>query len=64
VVNALEDRHGGGLDAAYEAVTQWLEDFQDSNAARLQSLGHWYTTACAALGVEVLLWTLSVTGTL
>ena len=64
VVNDLEYERGGGLDAAYIAVTEWLEDFRDSNAGTLQALGRWYTAACAALGVEVLLWTLSVTGTL
>jgi hypothetical protein len=64
VVNDLEYQRGGGLDAAYEAVTEWLEDFHDSNAGTLRALGRWYTIACAALGVEVLLWTLSITGTL
>ena len=61
VVNELEDEHGGGLEAAYEAVTEWMEGSHDSNADKLQALGRWYTTACAALGAEVLLWTLSVT---
>ena len=64
VVNELEDEHGGGLDAAFEAVTDWLEDFHQSNAGKLVSLGRWYTAACVALGAEVLLWTASVTGTL
>ena len=35
VVNDLEDTQGGGLDMAYEAVTNWLEDLHDSNAAKL-----------------------------
>lgn len=64
VVNELEYERGGGLDAAYEAVTEWLEDFHESNAGTLRGLGRWYTIACAALGVEVLLWTLSITDTL
>jgi hypothetical protein len=43
------------------AVTEWLEEFHESNAGTLVGLGRWYTIACAALGVEVLLWTLSIT---
>jgi hypothetical protein len=64
VVNELEYERGGGLDAAYEAVTEWLEEFHESNAGTLRGLGRWYTIACAALGAEVLLWTLSITDTL
>jgi hypothetical protein len=64
VVNELEYERGGGLEAAYEAVTEWLEDFHESNAGALRALGRWYTVACAALAVEVVLWTLSVTDTL
>jgi hypothetical protein len=64
VITDLEYERGGGLDAAYQAVTEWLEDFHDSNAETLRALGRWYTIACASLGVEVLLWTSSITGTL
>jgi hypothetical protein len=60
VVNELAYERGGGIDAAYEAVTE----FHESNAGTLGGLGRWYTIACAALGVEVLLWTLSITDTL
>jgi hypothetical protein len=41
-----------------------LEEFHESNAGSLQTLGRWYTSACAALGAEVVLWTLSITGAL
>jgi hypothetical protein len=64
VVTALEYERGGGLEAAYRAVTEWLEEFHESNAGSLQTLGRWYTSACAALGAEVVLWTLCITGTL
>lgn len=64
VVTDLERDHGGGLEAAYGAVTEWLEEFHESNAGSLRMLGRWYTSACAALGAEVVLWTLSITGTL
>jgi hypothetical protein len=64
VVNETEQEIGGGLEAAYEAVTGWLEEFHAHNRSKLEALGRWYTASCAALGVEVVLWTLSVTGTL
>ena len=64
VVTELEYERGGGLEAAYGAVTEWLEEFHESNAGSLRMLGRWYTSACAALGAEVVLWTLSITGTL
>jgi hypothetical protein len=64
VVNKIEEELGGGLEAAYEAVTGWLEDFHRDNRAKLDVLGRWYTASCAALAIEVVLWTLSVTGTL
>jgi len=64
VVTELDDEHGGGIEAAYEAVTEWPEGFHDSNGGKLQALGRWYTAACAALGAEVLFWTLSIGDTL
>jgi hypothetical protein len=64
VLTELDDEHGEGIEAAYEAVMEWLEGFHDSNGGKLQALGRWYTAACAALGAEVLLWTLSITDTL
>jgi hypothetical protein len=64
VVAELETEHGGGLDKAYEAVTDWLEEFHEGNRDTLAALGRWFTASCGALGAEVVLWTLSITGTL
>jgi hypothetical protein len=64
VVTELDAQLGGGLDAAYEAVTEWLEQFHEENRSKLDLLVRWYTASCAALGAEVVLWTVSVTGTL
>ena len=64
VITELEQEIGGGLQAAYTAVTEWFESFQDQNSLRLESLTRWYTASCVAVAVEVVLWTLSVTGTL
>lgn len=64
LVARVADEVGGELADALAAVTEWLEDFHDANASTLATLGRWYTASCAALGGEVLMWTLSVTGTL
>jgi hypothetical protein len=60
----MESELGGGLDAAYDAVTQWLEEFHEGNRDKLGVLGRWFTASCGALGLEVVMWTLSSTGTL
>jgi hypothetical protein len=64
VVTELEAELGGGIDAAYDAVTEWLEEFHEANRDKLSALGRWFTASCGALGAEVVLWTLSITGTL
>jgi hypothetical protein len=64
VITELDAELGGGIEAAYDAVTEWLEDFHEENRATLAALGRWFTASCAALGAEVVLWTLSITGTL
>ncbi len=64
VITDLEQELGGGVDTVYPAVTEWLEVFHEENSAKLQTLTRWYTASCVAVGVEVVLWTLSVTGTL
>jgi hypothetical protein len=64
VVTKVADEVDGSLPEAYAAVTEWLEEFHAGNATKLERLGRWYTASGAALGGEVVLWTLSVTGTL
>jgi hypothetical protein len=62
VVNELEEEIGGGLEAAYAALTDWLEGFHQENRAKLESLNRWYAASCVALATEVVLWTVSVAG--
>ena len=64
VINELSTELGDELDPAYEAVTEWLEDYYEDNRKKLKVLARWYTASCVALGAEVILWTLSVTDTL
>jgi hypothetical protein len=48
-------------DEAYEATVQWLENIRDGNVDVIAKLTNWYVAAAVALGVEVVLWTLSLT---
>jgi hypothetical protein len=49
VITELDAQLGGGLDAAYDAVTEWLEEFHEENRDKLATLGRWFTASCAAL---------------
>jgi hypothetical protein len=48
-------------DEACEATVNWLEEIRDENFGTLDALARWYVASAIALGVEVILWTLSVT---
>ncbi|MDQ6915311.1 MAG: hypothetical protein M3155_05795 [Actinomycetota bacterium] len=52
------------LEDAHAAATEWIEGFHAANRYTLGTLTGWYTAAVVALGVEIVLWTLSVSGTL
>jgi hypothetical protein len=46
------------LEDALEVATGWFEDFLEDNRIELERLTRWYTTACLALGAEIVLWLL------
>jgi hypothetical protein len=48
-------------DEAYEAAVNWLERIRSENVGVLDRLAAWYVASAVALGVEVVLWTLSLT---
>ena len=48
-------------DDAYEATVHWLERIRSENAPVLDRLTKWYVASAVSLGVEVTLWTLSLT---
>jgi Arc/MetJ family transcription regulator len=48
-------------DETYEATVQWLETVRDENADVLDKLTKWYVASAAALGVEVVLWSVALT---
>jgi hypothetical protein len=52
------------LEDALEAAMGWIESFIDSNRSELDALTRWYTGACLALGLEIVLWLLRAPGIL
>jgi hypothetical protein len=48
-------------DETYEAVARWLEVIRAENAAVLSKLTGWYVASAVALGIEVVLWTITLT---
>jgi len=47
-------------DEAIRTAADWIEDFHERNRDELARLGRWYSAAVIAVGVEIVLWTLSV----
>jgi hypothetical protein len=47
---------------AYRAAGLWIEPNLDANRDKLGSLSTWFTVSCLLLAVEVILWTVSLTG--
>jgi hypothetical protein len=52
------------LEDALEAAMGWIESFIDSSRSELDALARWYTSACLALGLEIVLWLLGAPGIL
>jgi hypothetical protein len=47
------------LPATLRAVTDWLEDYHESNRNVLDRIGGAYAAACGFLALEIVLWTAS-----
>ena len=52
------------LEDALESAMSWVESFIDANRSELNALTRWYTGACLALGLEIVLWLLGAPGIL
>ena len=46
------------------AAALWIERFHQRNRAELDRVTRLYTIACTALGVEIVLWTVDLSGRL
>jgi hypothetical protein len=58
-------RETGATDEeALRTAAEWIEDFHEVNRDELARLGRWYSAAVVAVGVEIVLWTISVGDTL
>lgn len=47
-------------DEALRTAADWIEEFHESNRDELARLGRWYSAAVIAVGIEIVLWTISV----
>jgi hypothetical protein len=63
LVDVMEETNATPEEALL-AVIGWVEDFHQQNRRVLARMSNVYAVACASVGVEIILWTLSVTGTL
>jgi hypothetical protein len=56
--------HDGVHDVteAYRAANIWIEPFLAANRSALEGLSNWLAVSCALLTIEVILWTISLTG--
>jgi hypothetical protein len=57
------DRQGTrDLSGAYRAAGSWIERHLQANRRKIDRLADWLTVSCVLLAVEVILWSLSLTG--
>lgn len=52
------------VEEVLRAAVAWIERFHERNRDELHRVTLQYTIACAALGVEIVLWTVDLSGTL
>ena len=64
LLQAARDAGVEELEDALESAMSWVESFIDANRSELDALTRWYTGACLALGLEIVLWLLGVPGIL
>jgi hypothetical protein len=60
VLLSAREEAGASDEEVFEALVQWLEQVRAANNGKLRGLKGWYTAAAAALGVEVVLWILTL----
>lgn len=51
---------GASDEEAFESVVNWLEELRGGNNGKLRKLKAWYTVAAVALGLEVVLWIMTL----
>ena len=50
------------LTEVYRAAAIWTEPLLQENRARIARLSGWLTLSCVLLGIEIVLWTMSLLG--
>ena len=50
------------VSEAYRAAGIWIASLLESNRNAIADLSDWFTVSCGLLAIEVILWTISLTG--
>jgi hypothetical protein len=64
MLKAADAVDGAQADEILRVASAWIERSHEGNRDKLRRMGRWYTAACAALGIEVVFWTVSLGGRL
>ncbi len=48
------------VEEVLRVASGWIERFHEGNRDELSRMARWYTVACVALGIEIVLWTISL----
>jgi hypothetical protein len=57
-----EDDRATSIEDGYRAASRWIEPQLELNRRMIAWLADWLTISCVMLAVEVVLWTISLTG--
>ena len=60
MLNVADAVAGASVEEVLRAASGWIERFHEGNRDELQRMARWYTVACAGLGAEIVLWTVSL----
>lgn len=64
VLFELAEEADASSEEATRAAAMWIEEFHEQNRDQLAQLSRWYSAAVIAVGIEIVLWTLSFGDTL
>lgn len=60
MLQAADAVDGASLDEVLRSASGWIERFHEDNRDELARMAWWYTVSCAALGLEIILWVVSL----
>lgn len=60
MLQAADAVDGASVEEVLRVASGWIERFHEANRDELQRMARWFTIACAGLGIEIVLWTVSL----